>query len=216
LSVELLHRTSVRATDKSKIRHRRKPKGEIRPYRQGDMDSLCGLYAIINGLRVCCKRAKINSKIDWVDCFYLVLRQLEIEGKAISTMLNGMSTRMVVNCLRILAKHFAKKYKLEISCKFPWKSKKRLNARKALLLLEQAIGLPGTSAVLGIDGRNVQHWTAVKGLTERKILLADSSGLKSKNRSDFCFRKNLQLSRGRTYVVNGNALVVFVVAPMDG
>src|SRR3954470_7900897 len=49
----------------------------IRPYRQGRLDSLCGLYALINALRLLCPR------LDEDDCeraFRVLLRSLDRQG----------------------------------------------------------------------------------------------------------------------------------------
>src|SRR3954469_8608009 len=144
----------------------------IRPYRQGRLDGLCGLYALVNALRLLCPR------LDEDACervFYALIKA---------------RTRQTTSPLAVIAAGLSRRELLKLIG--PWR---RFAARElgVRLTVEQlkvsgpslrgiwcslCEALDGQSvAIIGLDGAE-RHWTVAYAATERTLRGADSCGLR--------------------------------------
>ena len=157
----------------------------IRPYRQGRLDGLCGVYALINALRLLCPR------LDEDGCervFYALIRA---------------RTRQTASPLAVIAAGLSRRELLQLLG--PWRrfAAKRLGVSltvERLKVSEPTLGgiwcslcraLDGKSVVIiGLDGAE-RHWTVAHAATERTLRVADSCGLR------MIFRSRCTMGRTR-------------------
>ncbi|MBM3125083.1 MAG: hypothetical protein FJZ87_08390 [Chloroflexi bacterium] len=174
------------------------------PFQQGGLDSLCGLYSIINAERF------INRSTDEEaqQLFNDLIHYLSRRGLLTKFLINGIiHTQMLI----ILDKVVGKQRILNVSIPFRgvhnpdlttfWKSMQRF-----------LDGTPGRSIILGLQGYH-DHWTVIESITSRSIMLYDSSLIKRLPRSSCTTvyatwkRKHLLLP-AQTYFLSNEVLDV--------
>ena len=174
------------------------------PFQQGGMDSLCGLYSIINAERF------INRSTDEEaqQLFNDLIHYLSRRGLLTKFLINGIiHTQMLI----ILDKVVGKQRISNVSIPFRgvpnpdlttfWKSMQRF-----------LDGTPGRSIILGLQGYH-DHWTVIESITSRSIMLYDSSLIKRLPRSSCTTvyatwkRKHLLLP-AQTYFLSNEVLDV--------
>src|SRR3954452_8468342 len=144
----------------------------IRPYRQGRLDGLCGLYALVNALRLLCPR------LDEDACervFYALIKA---------------RTRQTTSPLAVIAAGLSRRELLQLIG--PWRrfAARELGVRltvEQLKVSEPSLRgiwcslcevLDGKSVVIvGLDGIE-RHWTVAYAATERTLRVADSCGMR--------------------------------------
>lgn len=174
------------------------------PFQQGGLDSLCGLYSIINAERF------INRSTDEEaqQLFNDLIHYLSRRGLLTKFLINGIiHTQMLI----ILDKVVGKQRISNVSIPFRgvpnpdlttfWKSMQRF-----------LDGTPGRSIILGLQGYH-DHWTVIESITSRSIMLYDSSLIKRLPRSSCTTvyatwkRKHLLLP-AQTYFLSNEVLDV--------
>ncbi len=144
------------------------------PFQQGGLDSLCGLYSIVNAERIINR----SSDEDTQQLFDELIHYLSRRGLLTKFLIGGIiHTEMLV----ILNKVVGKKRISNVDIPFRgvpnpdlttfWKSMQGF-----------LDGTPGRAIVLGLQGYH-DHWTVIEKITNRSILLYDSALIKRLPRS---------------------------------
>src|SRR3954471_17110694 len=144
----------------------------IRPYRQGRLDGLCGLYALVNALRLLCPR--LDEDVCERVLFALIRARTRQTASPLAVIADGLSRRellkLVDPCRRFVAKELGIRLTVaqlkvtEPSLRGIWQGLCR--------------ALDGQSvAIIGLDGAE-RHWTVAYAATERTLRLVDSCGLR--------------------------------------
>src|SRR3954464_9696269 len=141
-------------------------------YRQGQLDGLCGVYALINSLRLLCPR------LDEEACeaaFYALIRARTRQTTSpLAVISHGLSRRELVQLIDPWQRFVAKKFGVILTVE-------RLKVPEPTLGgLWQGLcrALDGQSvAIIGLDGAE-RHWTVAYAATERTLRLADSTGMR--------------------------------------
>lgn len=150
---------------------RRPARPEIEPYQQGDLDGLCGLYAVINALRL------LHPRLDDDGARAMFRKLTKTLGKtlahAVWPVYDGIH-RVILEDLLIAAREHAQRHlglSIEVEPLILW--------RKHPTLSDLWDGLrehlDGRQvAILGLEGAK-DHWTVAYAATETTIRLFDSS-----------------------------------------
>ncbi len=144
------------------------------PFQQGGLDSLCGLYSIINAERIINSSSDEESQKLFDDLIHFLSRRRLLGKFLIGGILHPQM-------LMILDKVVGKKRISNVWVPFRgvtnpdlttfWKSMQRfLN------------GTSGRTIILGMQGYH-DHWTVIESITNRSILLYDSALIKRLPRS---------------------------------
>lgn len=144
------------------------------PFQQGGLDSLCGLYSIINAERFINHSSDEETQQVFNDLIHYLARRKLLSKFLISGIIHS-------EMLVILKKVVGKKRISNVRVPFRgvynpdlttfWKS------MQAFL-----DGTPGRAIILGLQGYH-DHWTVIEKITNRSILLYDSSLIKRLPRS---------------------------------
>jgi hypothetical protein len=144
------------------------------PFQQGGLDSLCGLYSIINAERF------INHSSDGEtqQLFNDLIHYLSRRGLLTKFLIGGIiHTEMLV----ILNKVVGKKRISNVS--IPWRGVMNPDLTKFWKSMQRFLdGTPGRSIILGLKGYH-DHWTVIENITNRSIILYDSALIKRLPRS---------------------------------
>src|SRR5215210_1556880 len=144
----------------------------FRAYRQGRLDGLCGVYALINALRLLCPKLDEDA-CERAFCALIRARARQ-KCSPLAVISGGLSRRELVRLLgpwqRFAAKEFGvvltvDRLKVsEPSLRGIWRGLCRALDDKSV-------------AIVGLDGAE-RHWTVGYAITERTLRVADSSGLR--------------------------------------
>ncbi len=150
----------------------------ISPLQQGDLDQLCGVYAIINALRLAAGPTRIEKRVE-KDLLFRGVRLLlerEILG---STLRHGMGTKKFIKLSRAMVKKASHLTEL----KFRIKTFCEVEATAEEFLREELLAdRPVCARITG----SIDHYTVLSGISQTTLDLFDSDGLSWILRSSFC------------------------------
>ena len=144
------------------------------PFQQGGLDSLCGLYSIINAERF------INHSTDEEaqQLFNDLIHYLSRRGLLTKFLIDGIKHKEM---LVILNKVIGKQRISNVS--IPWRGIPNPDLTRFWKSMQQFLdGTPGRAIILGLQGYH-DHWTVIESITSRSIMLYDSARIKRLPRS---------------------------------
>ncbi|HET7145405.1 MAG TPA: hypothetical protein VFI68_15405 [Anaerolineales bacterium] len=136
------------------------------PFQQGGLDSLCGLYSIINAERF------INHSSDWEtqqlfdDLIHFLARR-----KLLSKLLIGgiIHTEMLLILDKVVGKQRISNVRI------PWRGVHNPDLTAFWKSMQRFLnGTSGRAIILGLQGYH-DHWTVIESITNRSIKLYDSA-----------------------------------------
>ncbi len=143
-----------------------------RPFEQGDLDGLCGVYAVVNATRLAARPHRRLSAADCADLFAALLAELADEGRLRGFVAAGLGPRVMNRLLRKAGRWLRKRHGLALEVSRPFAKRGQPEPEECLRVLAGHLARPGTAAIVGSD----EHWTVVRAVTPRRLLLADSAG----------------------------------------
>jgi len=154
-------------------------KRRVKPYAQGDLDSMCGIYAIINAFRALCR------EITWEISTHLFQRLVSCLNRhtkqAHFPIIFGTGRSLMRKLLGEAQSYLKKRLKIELSIKPKGRELKSKSLEAAWQRLS-AIVDETTVLILPLSGR-WDHWTVLYDINARKMRLADSSHRRELTRS---------------------------------
>jgi hypothetical protein len=146
---------------------RRLPK----PYRQGDLDGLCGVYSIINSVRVLAPEID-QEAAEWLfsELMY-ALSDFGAEPKEIVT--GGIGRRHLSQLIRRAVRYMIDEYEIHLTVsRLPKELRQSTDLQELWAWLSERVS-PTRVAILGLGGR-YDHWTVAIDVTSQQIKLFDS------------------------------------------
>jgi hypothetical protein len=140
----------------------------MEPYEQGGLDSLCGVYSIINAAR---KVVKIN-KNQALELFNKIIDFLDDEGRFKRVMLEGISLHDISQIINEIIKP-----KYPIESKAPFWHFPNISLKYFWDEMMDFCTEPNTAILIGVGGIH-DHWTVVESIAENRIHLFDSNKIK--------------------------------------
>ena len=163
---------------------------KLQPYEQGSLDSLCGVYALINASRIAYPQGRspfwetlFNESIDWL-C-----------RSGAKYIYEGLSSKELMSLCKAVFRPRIKGLKL----KRPLLRVGLLSEPELAVQLEAMLGEPGAGVIVGIDNYDWGHWSVLRRMTPYHYTLFDSDGLK-------------RLRRGRGSVLARHVFVLKVAS----
>ncbi|MDR7117397.1 hypothetical protein [Caulobacter sp. BE254] len=151
-------------------------------YRQGALDSLCGVYAVINSTKAMADRRGVRiSRTRCRDLFIELCVVLADGGRLADAITQGTGIRTFQQMVRAAHEWTAENYGLRL------KSVRAFNTQPAGLadywtrVQAHAETFEAGSVLLGMVGR-YDHWSCIRSISERRISLVDSDGIQHLNR----------------------------------
>lgn len=162
-----------------KNRHRRYSCHPL-PLVQGDLDGLCGVYAMINAIRLL---APELSEDDEKSLFYVLLETLSNAGVELDEIVAFGIGKNNMRSLVSAAREFLREY-CDVGLTVEWLdlggAEPRLSRIWSRLRRETE---ERRVAIVGLSGIH-EHWTVVRRVTRKTMLLYDSDALSRLNRSN--------------------------------
>lgn len=154
------------------------------PYNQGYLDGLCGIYSIINSARVVNNFNKKYCQTLFED----ILRFLVLESCLFKILTNGITMNMIG---QIINTH----ENLNLMKKRPFHGQHTTNLNEFWCSMQNHLASPNRAIILGLGGV-YDHWTVVNEISDKRIMLVDSTNLKYLNKS-FCTTRDDENVRHR-------------------
>ena len=151
------------------LRGRRRP--ARRPYRQGDLDGLCGVYSIVNAVRALCPELD-QEGAEWL--FAHLLQSLSNADVDLSSAVTGGIGRADLGRLvRAAIAYIADELEIRLTVKRLPKALRLTSNLAALWQAFEASLSPECVAIIGIAGIH-SHWTIAAQITPKQVKLYDS------------------------------------------
>ena len=174
------------------------------PFQQGGLDSLCGLYSIVNAERYINHSSDEETQQLFDDLIYYLSRR----GLLSKFLIGGIiHTEMLV----ILKKVVGEKRISNVG--IPWRGVQNPDLTKFWKSMQGFLdGTSGRAIILGLQGYH-DHWTVIESITNRSILLYDSTLIKHLPRSSCTTvyatwkRKHLLLP-AQTYFLSNDGVAI--------
>lgn len=147
------------------------------PFRQGDLDGLCGVYAVVNAVRLVLQtHGRIRREL-YNDFYQQLVDEVDRLYGFGKVSQDGMSTREIGRLLRQASTVARSCLGYDLEIRRPLLSRRRQSIKRAVDHLSLELKLPGTALLLGLEGK-YSHWTVAHRITRTFILLHDSAGFK--------------------------------------
>ncbi len=147
---------------------------KLPPFQQGGLDSLCGLYSIVNAERIINHSSNEETQQLFNDLILYLSKRRLLRKFLIGGIIH---TQM----LAILDKVVGKKRISDVN--IPWRGVTNPDLTTFWRSMQDFLdGTPGRAVILGLNGYH-DHWTVIESITNRSILLYDSALIKRLPRS---------------------------------
>lgn len=143
----------------------------MKPYQQGNLDGLCGAYAVINAVRL------ISNKLSTEECQGVLLKILRLQikhRKSVYFMIHGLNQTKIANILQqIIEPDFT------ITYSRPFKKRQKVKFAELYASLYDYLNAHDKRCVIiCFETKSYDHWTVVESISANRLNLFDSIGRK--------------------------------------
>ena len=187
-----------------------------RPYRQGHMDALCGIYAIVNGCRNALFTLDATRRVSWAGLFRAMVDDLTATGELAGVLCHGMEGRQHTRMVAVARRHLGRVHRLRLTSRRAWRGHRGLTKASAFALVRRHLSNPGASALLSVDAVTFSHWTVISSIDRRHIRFTDSIGMKVRALSQFVLidGRSSCPKPPRSYSITRSSLILLDLSPM--
>ena len=139
------------------------------PFQQGGLDSLCGLYSIINAERIINRSSDEETQQLFDDLIHFLSRRGLLKKLLIGGIIH---TEMLLILDKVVGKQRISNVEI------PWRGVPNPDLTSFWKSMQYFLdGTAGRAIILGLQGYH-DHWTVIESITDRSIFLYDSSQIK--------------------------------------
>ena len=150
-----------------------RPGNGLPPFQQGGLDSLCGLYSIVNAERFINRSSDEQAQKLFDDMIHYLSRRRMLPKLLTDGIIH---THMLDMMEQVLGRRVIYK-------EVPWRGMPTPDLDSFWKSMQAFLdGKPGRAIILGLQGIH-DHWTVIEMITSRSILLYDSASIKRLPRS---------------------------------
>jgi hypothetical protein len=167
------------------------------PFQQGGLDSLCGLYSIVNAER----RLNHSSAEQAQELFNSMIHFLSRKRLLTPLLLDGVNhSQMLLILDQVVGQR--------IPClTIPWRSQPTPELDQFWQSMQEFLdGTPGRAIILGLNGFH-DHWTVIKSISSKSLFLYDSDEITRLPRAECTtarHRRKHHLLPAQTYFLSKN------------
>ena len=145
------------------------------PFQQGTFDKLCGLYALINASRLAVPKL---TEAQCEQAYTEAVQWIGEQQNPSDILRNGLN----VNQLQSIHSHVLQpRWRTSLHKPF-WTIQYRPNDKKFWEWMDREVRRPHQGILISIAGR-MDHWSVVRDITPKSIMLFDSHNLQSLRRT---------------------------------
>ena len=141
------------------------------PYRQGDLDGLCGVYSVVNAVRALCPELD-QEGAEWL--FAHLMHSLEDLGVNLpAAVASGIGRVELGRLIRAATAYVAEELEIQLTVKRLPKALRLTSNLAELWHAFEASLSPECVAIIGVAGIH-SHWTIAAQITPKQVKLYDS------------------------------------------
>ena len=149
----------------------------LKPMQQGRLDGLCGVYSVINAARLAIWPAQRLTRESCRELFGLLAAELADRAKLLDVLTGGSRHRLVSILLREADGWLRDVYDISLHYRRPYRGQPSISQAVIAATLARHLAAGHASAIAGLTG-SIEHWTVVRAVTPKTMLLFDSDDLK--------------------------------------
>ncbi len=138
------------------------------PYAQGELDGLCGVYAIINAVEASVTGWK---KTDADGLFQHLVARLSKRSRLDTAMAKGLEVRELCRLIDYAAAYLVEEYGIQLKRRMAFATRAPLSSYWQRM--QDYLQDPGHTVIIGLWGRH-EHWSCVHRISARTLHLLDS------------------------------------------
>lgn len=139
------------------------------PFRQGSLDALCGVYAVVNAL---CYLQRSISNEEAENIFIDILLELGDSEDLLNRIVEGTGRREIRQLMNYLnAEHNIHWHK-------PFSCKTNLTLNKVWVSMKTFLEQPERGVILALIIEDGIHWSLIRKMSDKRIYLYDSENIK--------------------------------------
>ena len=170
----------------------------VRAARQGSLDGLCGVYAVINSLEPA--GVTLHRSLQR-ELFQQLVYSLGASA-LLAAMHDGMDALTLQGAAQLAFGWLAATHDTALEVELPFNGRRFRSSAGFVRALRPLVAAPNTAAIIAFRGVRKSHWTVVRAVEGSTLLLRDSDGLTALDAREF------GVSRGRRYFWPTDTLVV--------
>jgi hypothetical protein len=184
-----------------------------RPFKQGNFDHFCGIYAILNGLKIANEKSGIHADVAWAGVFAAVISKIDSLSSLKDVVLQGLSDSQFEGCLRVAINYLAKQHQIKVTYDWPWIDQRLLSRRKLVAAIKSAVETPDTVAMLRYRNSVANHWSVVEAISRDIVSFADSTWVSRIPIAQLGFRKFAKNDSDVVNTIDRKSLLLIHVMP---
>lgn len=151
---------------------------KLRPYLQGNLDSLCGIYALINAIRWALRNELASAKgPHWEELFRRLTNHAVKELGHLDLPTSGLSLYAMIGLTHIARDYVSDELNVELLFRRPFAIKKPTEANQTIESISRHLQQPNTAALVAVYGK-LNHWSVITAIDENQTQLFDSERIK--------------------------------------
>lgn len=189
---------------------------QLRPYLQGNLDSLCSVYAVINALRWSLADHPLSGKGDHWRLLFAELNDYAVkELGLLSLSSQGMGLNGMIWLLRTAQQHMLETHAITIRTYRPFALRRPNSNNDMIDTITTHLRSPNTAVVTAVYGK-LNHWCVIKGLKKKHIILFDSDHLSQLPINARQKPLNSKVKQPHSNIQTGSIILISVVAAWSG
>lgn len=151
---------------------------KLRPYLQGNLDSLCGIYALINAIRWALRNELASAKgPHWEELFRRLTNHAVKEMGHLDLPTSGLSLYAMIGLTHIAREYVSDELNVELLFRRPFAIKKPIEADQTIESISRHLQHPNTAALAAVYGK-LNHWSVITAIGTRHGHLFDSDHMR--------------------------------------
>ncbi|WP_210249377.1 hypothetical protein [Brucella tritici] len=147
---------------------------KLRPYLQGNLDSLCGIYALINGIRWALRNDPVSAKGQHWEELFRKLTDHAIKNRGhLELVSEGLSLYGMIALTHVARDHMRDYHDIELLFRRPFALGRPTESDQTLHTIEAHLASANTAVLAAVYG-TLNHWCVVKQFDEHRAYLFDS------------------------------------------
>lgn len=156
----------------------------MKPFRQGVLDYTCGLYSVVNAIKLAAKSHKGLNRYTYEELYHHLVYELDRARNLSDAIQYGMNSPQISMLLRAAKEWLLEHEKIDLRWGKPYHTSKKLYLPSILTRMREHLE-EGGSVLVSIEFLS-GHWTVIRKITPSTLMMFDSAGYHRFKRSDFC------------------------------
>jgi len=150
--------------------------GRPAPLQQGELDGLCGLYAIINAIRwsVGERGGLVGRQVD--NLFGWLIEEVERTAGGMAAVALGIHDRPLIAIARASERLLADEFGFRVRVSHPFRPRPPATVAELVRVVRAATERDQVAFLIGLKGRYL-HWSVCVGATRHHLVLYDSADI---------------------------------------